>query len=485
MVQFEDLDAGPDPREMKDEGNRLFKQGRYDEAAAVWAAALDRLRDLLPDRPGGRVNEEDAELAECRSSIYGNMSLVNLKREAYKDAIAYCDKVLASDQANVKALYRKAEALRKLPSDQGGGAWATEEAKVTLQALLEVDATNAAAKQMLNEIEHEERRGAARKAFTQWSPLYPDPPAAAAASATNGTPLPPFPAPVDVDMLKGSPDSLTDEMLALLRSNGIAVCRAGAESSMSDRGFHEASAVFASGVFDRPEKPSSNPVAMLNPVVKQLHSITQKRLFEHLEHDSGDVSTTGALANLLELVLTFAKSMCKRANSTLGLQLTGHTDPQLWCFDGNDDRYTWHLDNASKSPMRQHDDERRLTLLYFFSSDLLWDTERDGGAIKAVKTTDGALPARDISTLLDHLEENPDSERVLDPHTDTLVLLRSDTTWWQLQMCKRRLFCIVLWLSGSPTGPAPPPPASVSTTDGQPQPKPSEQPRRPSRKVRA
>jgi len=74
-------------------------------------------------------------------SLYGNLSMVLLKVEEYKECKMYCDKVVAKDATHVKSLFRRGCANHKL------GYF--DEAKFDLEKVIKLDAGNAAAKKEL------------------------------------------------------------------------------------------------------------------------------------------------------------------------------------------------------------------------------------------------------------------------------------------------------------------------------------------------
>jgi tetratricopeptide (TPR) repeat protein len=165
MVQIEEIPDGPEPSEFKDQANDAFKIGNYDEAMHLYRLGLQRIKQLLPSYP---VSESHYDLIALRQTITLNMAMVELKRGRYEACIIFCNvvctiityssclpiqrtngayghkcmQVLASEEGNVKALYRKADALRRL-----GGR--DDEAIETLCTLLDNEPDNPAALQLL------------------------------------------------------------------------------------------------------------------------------------------------------------------------------------------------------------------------------------------------------------------------------------------------------------------------------------------------
>lgn len=90
---------------VKERGVTLFKVGHYKAALKQFKCILH----CLEKEPGA-----DPETAEVRKELlkaaYLNISLCHLKKEHYYECTKYCDKVLAMDPLNEKALFRRAQA---------------------------------------------------------------------------------------------------------------------------------------------------------------------------------------------------------------------------------------------------------------------------------------------------------------------------------------------------------------------------------------
>ena len=87
----------------KAEANELFSDGNYRHAAARYAKALThctKFYDLSP--------QEEHEVKEVKLSLYLNMAFAYIKLEKLDNAYQSCNDALAIDEANVKALYRRA-----------------------------------------------------------------------------------------------------------------------------------------------------------------------------------------------------------------------------------------------------------------------------------------------------------------------------------------------------------------------------------------
>ncbi|KAK0522129.1 hypothetical protein OC835_006680 [Tilletia horrida] len=108
----------------KDEGNQHFKDGEWQKAiasyhhAGLYLAGIvsegSKLSDLIAGNgAGGGVGSD--ELTESRkqlSIVRNNMAACFLKLEKYTRAIQCADQCLAIDPSNLKASYRKLQALR-------------------------------------------------------------------------------------------------------------------------------------------------------------------------------------------------------------------------------------------------------------------------------------------------------------------------------------------------------------------------------------
>ncbi|XP_068605364.1 mitochondrial import receptor subunit TOM34 [Brachionichthys hirsutus] len=123
----------PSPRDMKkgqalkDEGNSLVKKGEHKKAVEKYSQSL---------------KHDPTEV-----TTYTNRALCYLSLERYADAVRDCGAALTIDGSNVKALYRRALALREL---QDVRACAED-----LNHLLRVEPKNTAALKLLQEVQNE------------------------------------------------------------------------------------------------------------------------------------------------------------------------------------------------------------------------------------------------------------------------------------------------------------------------------------------
>ncbi|XP_062516611.1 peptidyl-prolyl cis-trans isomerase FKBP8-like [Corticium candelabrum] len=92
------------------EGNNLFKQGNYQRAVIVYKKVISRLESVNLTK--GYSEDKEAEIVRpLKISSLNNFAAACLHVEMYKEAIESCDQVLAIDQDNSKAHFRKAKAL--------------------------------------------------------------------------------------------------------------------------------------------------------------------------------------------------------------------------------------------------------------------------------------------------------------------------------------------------------------------------------------
>lgn len=90
----------------KEEGNLLFKNGKYQRAVKKYEKAVDCINeDELFE------NDDQKIVKSLRVSCWLNGAAAFLKRNYFQEAIKQCSKVLEVESCNVKALYRRAQAF--------------------------------------------------------------------------------------------------------------------------------------------------------------------------------------------------------------------------------------------------------------------------------------------------------------------------------------------------------------------------------------
>ncbi|RVE68197.1 hypothetical protein OJAV_G00090380 [Oryzias javanicus] len=86
-----------DPTQLKDEGNKHFQAGEIDKAIECYTNAIKVCKDK-----------------KLLAVIYRNRSACFLKKESYSNAASDATKAIDVDAADIKALYRRCQALEKL-----------------------------------------------------------------------------------------------------------------------------------------------------------------------------------------------------------------------------------------------------------------------------------------------------------------------------------------------------------------------------------
>ena len=89
-------------------GNERFKTGKHCAAARRYSKAL---KYLISISPLCASNEEKQEAAELKMTCLLNLAACQLKLNAFHKACKNCSKVLETHPGNLKALYRRGQAL--------------------------------------------------------------------------------------------------------------------------------------------------------------------------------------------------------------------------------------------------------------------------------------------------------------------------------------------------------------------------------------
>ncbi|NXM69648.1 TOM34 protein, partial [Serilophus lunatus] len=110
-------------RALKEEGNELVKKGNHKKAVEKYSESL-------------KLNQECA--------TYTNRALCYLTLKQYKEAAQDCTEALKLDPKNVKALYRRAQALKELKDYKSSIA--------DIKTLLKTEPKNTAALRLLQEL---------------------------------------------------------------------------------------------------------------------------------------------------------------------------------------------------------------------------------------------------------------------------------------------------------------------------------------------
>ncbi|KAJ4841871.1 Peptidyl-prolyl cis-trans isomerase fkbp65 [Turnera subulata] len=113
----------------KEEGNALFKTGKYDRASRRYEKAVNFI-----EYDSSFNDEEKQQSKALKISCKLNNAACKLKLKDYKQAEKLCTKVLELDSRNVKALYRRAQAYMGLVD--------LELAEMDIKKALEIDPDN-------------------------------------------------------------------------------------------------------------------------------------------------------------------------------------------------------------------------------------------------------------------------------------------------------------------------------------------------------
>lgn len=113
----------------KEEGNALFKLGKYERAAKRYEKAVK-----FVEYDSSFSDEEKQRAKALKVSCNLNNAACKLKLKDYKEAQKLCTKVLELDSTNVKALYRRAQAYIQLAD--------LDLAELDIKKALELDPNN-------------------------------------------------------------------------------------------------------------------------------------------------------------------------------------------------------------------------------------------------------------------------------------------------------------------------------------------------------
>lgn len=145
----------------KTEGTELFNKQDYAAALEKYYQALTLFR-WIENRNSSwnnrQINDSDLvykyeelteEVKTCLVTTYLNIAICNLKLEQWKEAELASDEVLRIDEKNIKALYRKAQAIS---SPALAGADEYKKSVKLLKTALQIDPKNLVVWQKLNEV---------------------------------------------------------------------------------------------------------------------------------------------------------------------------------------------------------------------------------------------------------------------------------------------------------------------------------------------
>ncbi|NWW53825.1 TOM34 protein, partial [Pedionomus torquatus] len=124
VAQKDQISAGTERAQtLKEEGNELVKKGNHKGAVEKYSESLQLKQ-------------------EC--ATYTNRALCYLTLKQYKEAVQDCTEALRLDPKNVKALYRRAQALKELKDYKSSIA--------DIKSLLKTEPKNTAALRLLQEL---------------------------------------------------------------------------------------------------------------------------------------------------------------------------------------------------------------------------------------------------------------------------------------------------------------------------------------------
>lgn len=126
---------------LKEEGNQEFKDGDLDKAARAYRRGVNALKKLNQNNSG------DDQVKALLVTLHTNLSTVSFKNSKYRVSVDVASHALKIDSSNVKALFRRAVAHRKLGN--------SEEARTDLRTALAVDANNVSCKRELASVKKE------------------------------------------------------------------------------------------------------------------------------------------------------------------------------------------------------------------------------------------------------------------------------------------------------------------------------------------
>ncbi|WOL15800.1 tetratricopeptide repeat protein 1 [Canna indica] len=117
---------------LKEEGNKLFRAGQYEDALLQYEAAL-------------QIASELPSSVDVCSMCHGNRAVCFLKLNRYKDTVTECTKALELNPSYAKALVRRAEAHEKLEN--------YDEAIADMKKVIDLDPANDQAKTSIRRLE--------------------------------------------------------------------------------------------------------------------------------------------------------------------------------------------------------------------------------------------------------------------------------------------------------------------------------------------
>ncbi|CAJ1949252.1 unnamed protein product [Sphenostylis stenocarpa] len=144
---------------IRNTGNRLFKEGKYELAKAKYEKLLREFNHINP-----QDDEEGKVFADTRNLLHLNVAACHLKLGECKKSIETCNKVLEANPAHVKGLYRRGMAYMT--------AGDFEEARADFKMMMKVDkSTESDATAALQKLKQKEQE-VDKKARKQFKGLF-------------------------------------------------------------------------------------------------------------------------------------------------------------------------------------------------------------------------------------------------------------------------------------------------------------------------
>lgn len=141
------------------QGNRLFKEGKYELAKAKYEKVLREFNHVNPQDDG-----EGKVFVDTRNLLHLNVAACHLKLGECKKSIETCNKVLEANPAHVKGLYRRGMAYM--------AAGDFEEARADFKMMMKVDkSTESDATAALQKLKQKEQE-VEKKARKQFKGLF-------------------------------------------------------------------------------------------------------------------------------------------------------------------------------------------------------------------------------------------------------------------------------------------------------------------------
>lgn len=130
---------------LKEEGNKLFNEKNYEQAAEKYSEALGYLEQfMLREKPN---DIEWNELNEKKIPILSNFSMCKFYLKDYYSCIEHVNQILETHPSNVKALYRRAKAQ--------AAVWNFDEARKDYEKCRQLDPT--LTNEIANQLQHLEK----------------------------------------------------------------------------------------------------------------------------------------------------------------------------------------------------------------------------------------------------------------------------------------------------------------------------------------